>query len=92
MLFDNIETKLVCIVRLLCQSTADHERVQNAAVRIINGHGYDSCSQTFKDLNIDTLFERREKFCLRFAKRSLNVENFKHLFPLYKNEHKMKTR
>ena len=43
-------------------------------------------------LNIETLFERREKLCLRSTKRSLNVENFKHLFPLYRNEHDMKTR
>ena len=49
-------------------------------------------SQTLKYLNIETLFERREKLCLRFAKRSLNVDNFKHLFPLYRNEHEMKTR
>ena len=68
------------------------ERVQKAAVRIIIGHRYDSYSQTLKFLNIETLFDRREKLCLRFAKRSLNVENFKHLFPLYKNEHNMKTR
>ena len=70
----------------------DLERVQKAAVRIIIGHRYDSYSQTLKFLNIETLFDRREKLCLRFAKRSLNVENFKHLFPLYKNEHNMKTR
>ena len=77
---------------LTVKNIVDLERVQKAAIRIIIGHGYDSYSQTLKFLNIDTLFERREKLCLRFAKRSLNVENFKHLFPLYKNEHKMKTR
>ena len=54
--------------------------------------GYDSCSQTLKYLNIETLIERREKVCLRFSTKSLNVENFKHLFPLYRNEHEMKTR
>ena len=63
----------------------DLERVQKAAVRIIIGHGYDSYSLTLK-------YERREKLCLRFAKKSLNVDNFKHLFPVYKNEHNMKTR
>ena len=71
----------------------DLERVQKAAVKIILGHGYDSYSQTLKYLNIETLFERREKLCLRFAKRSLNVDNFKHLFPMYRrNDHDMKTR
>ena len=77
---------------LTVKNIVDLERVQKAAVRIIIGHRYDSYSQTLKFLNIETLFDRREKLCLRFAKRSLNVENFKHLFPLYKNEHNMKTR
>ena len=43
-------------------------------------------------LNIETLYERRERLCLRFANKSLNVENFNHLFPSYKNDHNMKTR
>ena len=77
---------------LTIKNIVDLERVQKAAVRIIIGHGYDSYSLTLKSLNIETLYERREKLCLRFAKNSLNVDNFKHLFPLYKNEHNMKTR
>ena len=77
---------------LTLKNIVDLERVQKAAVRIIIGHGYESYSQTLKSLNIETLFERREKLCLRFAKKSLNVDNFKHLFPLYKNEHNMKKR
>ena len=77
---------------LTIKNIVDLERVQKAAVRIIIGRGYESYSETLKYLNIETLFDRREKLCLRFAKKSLNVENFKHLFPLYKNEHSMKTR
>ena len=77
---------------LTIKNIVDLERVKKAAVRIIIGHGYDSYSLTLKSLNIETLFERREKLCLRFAKKSLNVDNFKHLFPVYKNEHTMKTR
>ena len=77
---------------LTIKNIVDLERVQKSAVRIIIGHGYDSYSLTLKSLNIETLYERREKLCLRFAKNSLNVDNFKHLFPLYKNEHNMKTR
>ena len=30
--------------------------------------------------------------CLKFAKKSLKVENFKHLFPINSKQHKMKTR
>ena len=77
---------------LTIKNIVDLERVQKAALRVIIGHGYDSYSQTLKSLNIETLFERRERLCLRFAKKSLNVENFKHLFPSYKNDHNMKTR
>ena len=77
---------------LTIKNIVDLERVQKAAVRVIIGHGYDSYSQTLKSLNIETLYERRERLCLRFAKKSLDVENFKHLFPSYKNDHNMKTR
>ena len=77
---------------LTLKNIVDLERVQKAAVRVIIGHGYESYSKTLRDLNIETLFERRERLCLRFAKKSLNVENFKHLFPVYRNNHDMKTR
>ena len=77
---------------LTIKNIVDLERVQKAAVRVIIGHGYDSYSQTLKSLNIETLYERRERLCLRFAKKSLDVENFKHLFPSYKNDHNMKKR
>ena len=61
-------------------------------MRIIIGHGYESYSDTLKFLKIDTLFERREKLCLRFAMKSLKVEHFKHLFPLHKKQHDMTTK
>ena len=77
---------------LTIKNIVDLERVQKSAVRIIIGHSYDSYSETLKFLNIETLFERRERLCLRFANKSLNVENFKHLFPLYKSNHNMKKR
>ena len=70
----------------------DLERVQKSAIRIILGHRYDSYSDTLKSLKIETLFERRERLCLRFAMKSLNVKNFKHLFPLYEKGHDMTTR
>ena len=77
---------------LTLKNIIDLERVQKSAVRIIIGQKYDSYSDTLKSLKIDTLFERREKLCLRFAKKSLSVDNFKHLFPQYKKQHDMKTR
>ena len=77
---------------LTVKNIIDLERVQKSAVRVILGHGYESYSDTLKSLKIETLFERREKLCLRFAKKSLSVDNFKHLFPIYEKQHKMKTR
>ena len=43
-------------------------------------------------LKIDTLEKRREKLCLSFAKKCLNNEKVKDMFPLNKTEHKMKKR
>ena len=77
---------------LTLKNIIDLERVQKSAVRIIIGQKYDSYSDTLKSLKIETLFERRERLCLRFAKKSLKVENFKHLFPLYEKQHDMMTR
>ena len=77
---------------LTVKNIIDLERVQKSAVRVILGHGYESYSDTLKSLKIETLFERREKLCLRFAKKSLSVDNFKHLFPIYEKQHNMKTR
>ena len=39
-----------------------------------------------------TLAERRAKLCLKFAKKSLKIENFRHLFPKNSKEHEMRTR
>ena len=38
------------------------------------------------------LSERRNILCLKFAKKSLKVDNFGHLFPLNSKYHDMKTR
>ena len=77
---------------LTIRNITDLERVQKAAVRIIIGHGYDSYTQILKLLKIETLFERREKLCLRFAIKSLKVDNFSDLLPKHEKFHKMCTR
>ena len=43
-------------------------------------------------LNLESLYKRRELLCLRFAKKSLKLENFKKLFPMNKKCHVMKQR
>ena len=49
-------------------------------------------TETLKELNIMRLSERRELICLKFAKNSLGLDNFKQLFPMFQTDHNMKTR
>ena len=74
------------------KNIADLERVQKAAVRLINGKPYESYSEALNQLGIMRLSERREVICLKFAKNCLRLENFKKLFPVHLSKHSMKTR
>ena len=62
--------------------TKDIERVQKAAVKIFMGNKYQGYELALKFLKLDSLKERRLKMALRFAKRSLKLEQFSKLFPL----------
>ena len=77
---------------LTLKNINDLERVQKSAVRIIYGKPYESYSATLRDLNIMRLSERRDLICLKFAKNSLRLDNFKQLFPKKSNKHEMDTR
>ena len=77
---------------LIQENINELERVQKSAVRIIIGKQYESYTETLKELDIKRLSERRDLICLKFAKTSLRLENFKKLFPVQKNIHDMKTR
>lgn len=48
-----------------------------------------SAVQCLQELNIQRLSERRDMLRLKFAKKSLKVDNFKHLFPINSKQHKM---
>ena len=74
------------------KNVVDLERVQKAAVRLINGKPYESYSETLKELGIMRLSKRREVICLKFAKSCLKLENFKKLFPMHVSKHEMKKR
>ena len=74
------------------KNMSDLERVQKCAVRIIYGRPYESYTETLKELSIMRLSERRELICLKFAKNSLKLDNFRQLFPKQLNSHKMTTR
>ena len=68
------------------------ERVQKAAVRVILKHKYTTYRAGLKYLNMQTLEQRREVLCLRFAKRCLKTEKVKNMFPRKISGHKMKKR
>ena len=74
------------------ENISDLERVQKSAIKIIMGNDYRSYKKSLHFLELDTLEERREQFCLKFAKRCLKNEKAKKMFPLNFKEHNMGTR
>ena len=70
----------------------DLERVQKSAVRVIMGDKYKDYMHGLKTLKLETLEKRRERLCLSFAKKCLNIEKVRHLFPKNVSKHKMKKR
>ena len=61
------------------------ERVQKSAVRIILKDKFKEYKDGLKYLNLDNLDERRNKFCLKFAKNCIRNQKLNHIFPLNKN-------
>ena len=66
------------------------ERVQKSAFHVILGEGYKSYSNALKLLKMETLFRRRQKLCLTFAKKCQKNEKFSTWFKV--NDKKTKTR
>ena len=70
----------------------DLERVQKSALKVILGEKYKGYKKALNDLCIETLDERRESLCLKFAKRCIKNEKATNMFPLNKKKHLMNTR
>ena len=68
----------------------DLERVQKIACKIILKDDYISYEQATNTLNLQTLKERRNMLCNRFAKNCLKHEKTKGMFPLNTNSSKDK--
>ena len=66
------------------------ERVQRTAVAILRGEVHTSYREALNNLNLETLKIRREKLCLKFAKKANKHPKFKNWFCLNKNS--IKTR
>ena len=74
------------------QNESDIERIQKSALKLILKDKYSDYESALKILGIESLFDRREKLCLKFAKKCLKMENFKKLFPLKKIGHHIEKR
>ena len=74
------------------ENSSDLERVQKSAVKIMMGHRYESYQKSLIELDIQTLEERREVLCLKFAQRCLKNDKAMKMFPLNNKTSDMKTR
>ena len=72
--------------RATLENLTDLEHVQKNALKIILQEDYQNYSQALEAIGLDSLFERREKLCLSFAKKCLKspIIQVKNIFPLNK--------
>ena len=73
------------------QSERELERVQKVAVKLICGK-YESYSEALKSIGLETLKERRNMLCNRFAEKCAKNERTKHMFNINTTNHAMKLR
>ena len=71
------------------KNRAKLERVQKSALKVILGKRYTTYSDALDILNIESLEDRRKSLCLKFAKKCLQVEKLKKLFPRNVKKHNM---
>ena len=64
----------------------DIERIQKSACHIILGEDYISYRNALKSLNLESLTGRRDKLCLKFAKRAEKHPKHRHWFKPNDNE------
>lgn len=70
----------------------DIERIQKSALRVILNNGYTSYQKALETLRMQSLRDRREQLCLKFAKNCLKIDKFRKFFPLNNKLHSMPTR
>ena len=64
------------------ENLTDIERVQKNALRIIMKDDYENYAQALLKSGLESLVDRREQLCLKFARSTLGNENVKDMFPL----------
>ena len=58
------------------------ERIQKTALRIILQDNYHEYQQALKHVGLQTLYERRENLCIKFATKSVKKGKMSDMFPL----------
>ena len=74
------------------KNISDLERVQKSALKLILKERYVSYKNALNVIGIDSLEQRREKLCLKFAKACVRHEKLSDLFPKNKKGHLMSKR
>ena len=72
---------VVCLGSLTTGQSLELERIQKVALRIILKDRYESYENALKVCGLSTLKERRTQLCLTFARKCVNSDKNKDLFP-----------
>ena len=84
-----------CIVwhsSLTNENTEDLERTQKTFCKLILRERYKNYEDSLILLNLDSLHQRRQNLCLKFAKSGIKHNNMTDLLPEESKTHKMQTR
>ena len=68
------------------ENITDLERVQKNALKIIMQDKYQDYGSALEKLNLESLYDRRERLCLKFACKTVKNDQVKHLFPLNQSD------
>ena len=74
------------------ENSEDLERVQKSAVRIILGKDFENYEDALVKADLESLENRREELCKKFAEKCLKNEKAKSIFPVREKTHNMNTR
>ena len=77
---------------LTLENFHDLERVQKNAMKIILQEDYENYSSALNITGLDTLFQRRDDLCLKFAKSCTKNQKTAHMFPKNPPSYEMNTR
>ena len=86
------ETAAASETSLTRKNISDLERVQKSALKLILKERYVNYKNALNVIGIDSLEQRREKLCLKFAKACVRHEKLSDLFPKNKKGHLMSKR